>query len=125
MIGNTEAATYNNLANANKQLTSNAVVPLLTTMCQNLNRKLQSDWGYKGSDLVVGFDTSVYRELQDDIASKVEWVNKMPTTLRQKFEILGQTIPETIPSELLDTVFYNNLPIDGISGEPLLDPYAK
>jgi hypothetical protein len=120
LIGNTEASSYNNMMTANKQLTSNAALPLLYSMCSNLNRKLKTDWGYSKGDLVVGFDESVYKELQDDMAVKVKWVNELPTTLRHKFELLGQPVPDMIPDSILDTVYYNNNPVDSIPNDILL-----
>lgn len=66
--------TYNNLVEAEKALTSRSALPLLTSHRDTLNRKLQTSWGYKGVNVYVDFDMSVYTEMQEDIKEKVEWL---------------------------------------------------
>lgn len=112
----------NNAIQAEKALTSRAALPLLTAMQDNLNRKLQSDWGYKGQNIVVCFDMSAYPELQEDRVSQVNWLDKSLLPLKERYKIMGVN-PEGVSEEMLNTIYYQGQPL-GETVE-LIDPYGK
>jgi HK97 family phage portal protein len=69
--------TYNNVVEAEKALTSRSALPLLTSHRDNYNRKLQTDWGFRGQNVYVDYDVSVYTELQEDVNQILDWTNKL------------------------------------------------
>lgn len=89
LLNDPENKTYNNSKEAEKALTSRAALPQLTSFRDQLNRKLQTDWGYKGSGLFVDFDTSVFTELQEDLKEKWTWVRELPISHRSKLEMMN------------------------------------
>lgn len=101
---NPESATLNNLKEAYKGLITNAVLPLMAKVRDAFNRQLQTNWGYAKSGLIIDFDIDSFYELHDDMKDKVEWVMKMPITLRAKLTMLDQEIPEGMTEEMLNQV---------------------
>lgn len=86
--------TYNNQKEAEKALTSRCVLPRLTTRRDNFNRKLKTDWGFKGQNILVDFDLSVFAELQEDFGKKWEAVKQLPITNRAKLEMMALDVPD-------------------------------
>ena len=101
---NPESATLNNLKEAYKGCITNAVLPLMIKVRDAFNRQLQTNWGYAKSGLLIDFDIDSFYELHDDMKDKVEWVMKMPITLRAKLTMLDQEIPEGMSEEMLNQV---------------------
>lgn len=100
-----EAATYDNYATAQKALLCNCVLPMLNAFKNHFNRKLQTDWGYKGTNIVAEYDLGVYSELQPDKKAIAEWISKVPMTIRQKYEQLQIEVPQDyINDELIDKI---------------------
>jgi HK97 family phage portal protein len=66
--------TYNNVTEAEKALTTRSALPLLTSMRESLNRKLQTDWGFKGQNVYCDFGMEVFTELQDDMKEMTDWI---------------------------------------------------
>ena len=87
--------TYNNQKEAEVALTSRCALPKLTSRRDNLNRKLQTDWGFKGVNVYVDFDMSVFSELQEDSKAKWEWVSKLPVSTGYKLEMMGLDVPDS------------------------------
>lgn len=69
--------TYNNVKAAEKALTTRCAFPLLISFRDQLNKKLNSDWGYKEKNVYVDFDFTIFTELDEDMGAKVEWVSKL------------------------------------------------
>lgn len=86
--------TYNSLKEAEKALTTRCALPHLTAKRDHLNRKLQTDWGFKGVNVYADFDMSVYTELQEDQKEKWEWVSKLPVSSKYKLELMGLDAPD-------------------------------
>jgi hypothetical protein len=86
--------TYNSLKEAEKALTTRGALPHLTAKRDHLNRKLQTDWGFKGVNVYADFDMSVYTELQEDQAQKWGWVSKLPVSSAYKLELMGLDVPD-------------------------------
>ena len=125
LLNDPENKTYNNLSESEKALTVRCALPLLTEMCDNLNRKLQTDWGYKGQNIVVGFDISSYPELQEDKAAQVNWLAAawwLP--IERKYEIMGEKIPDYVDEATRQTIYAptNLLPIEEINETGDTDP---
>ena len=99
-------STYNNLEQAEKALTTRAVLPHLISMRDSLNRKLQTDWGYKGQNLIVDFDLSVYHELQGDNKEMIDYLEKAWWyPLKLKYELAGMDIPAYLNNEDLEKIY--------------------
>lgn len=100
LLGSQEAATYNNMKEAEKSLTLRAVLPELTAIRDNFNRKLQSDWGYAGTDLFIDFDMTVFTELEANRAEQSTWLNTAWwLTPEQKLKIQGLAPDPNVPIE--------------------------
>lgn len=125
LLNDPENKIMANSTSGEKALTVRAALPLLTTMRDNLNRKLATDWGYSGTGIVVDFDLSCYPELQDDNQTKVNWLKDSMLPLRRRFEIMGEPIPDYLSEEMLNTIYVNGQAIGEPDGsvDPILDPY--
>lgn len=88
-----ENKTFNNQKEAEKALTSRCALPHLISKRNFVNRKFQTDWGFKGVNMYLDFDTSVYPELQEDQKEKWEWVSKLPVSGAYKLELMGLDVP--------------------------------
>lgn len=107
--------TYNTSKEAEKALTSRCALPRLISTRNNINRKLQSDWGMKGSQIYVDFDMSCYDELQENQAEKWAWVNQLPASSKYKMEMMGLDA-EDDPN--METILINNqlIPLADVVG---------
>ena len=116
-----------NATSAEKALTVRAAIPLLTAMRDNLNRKLSTDWGYKGKNIIVDFDLACYPELQEDKQTQVNWLKDAMLPLRRRYEIMGEPIPDYLSEDILNAIYVNGAAIGEPDAQidPLIDPYAK
>lgn len=89
LLNDPENKSYNNQKEGEKALTTRGAIPQLNSFRNNLNRKLNSDWGYKGQNIYVDYDSTVYTELQDDIKEKWSWVKELPVSWEYKLELMG------------------------------------
>jgi HK97 family phage portal protein len=106
LLNDSENKTYNNQREGEKALTLRCALPLLISMRDNINRKLHSDWGYRGSNIYVDFDASVYGELEANKAEQVEWLDKAWWIApKQKMDIMGLEIPSYIPEEEMEKLY--------------------
>jgi HK97 family phage portal protein len=123
LLGNMDAATYNNMKEAEKALTIRAVLPELTAIRDNINRKMQTDWGYKGTDIFIDFDMTVYQELEANRAEQSTWLNTAWwITPEQKLKIQGLSPDPNVPIEDYQKLYvpsgltpideFTNLPVD-------------
>ena len=79
LMGDSESSTYNNVREAEKALTARCAIPQLVSFRDQFNRKLQTEWGFKGQNVYVDFDQTVFTELQEDVKEKSTWVNQLRT----------------------------------------------
>ena len=110
--------TYNNQVEGEKALTTRCAIPLLTSLRDNLNRKLWSDWGYRGENVYVDFDISVYKELEANKTEQVAWLDKAWwLTPKQKYEEMGMEIPDYIDQTELEKIYVpsNIAPMDAFA----------
>ena len=123
LLGSQEAATYNNMKEAEKSLTLRAVLPELVSIRDNINRKLYSDWGYKDTDICVDFDMTVYQELEANRGEQATWLNTAWwLTPEQKLKIQGLSPDPNVPIEDYQKLYipsglqpldeFTNLPVD-------------
>ena len=77
LMGDSDSSTYNNVREAEKALTARCAIPQLVAFRNHFNRKLQTDWGYKGQNVYVDFDHTVFTELQEDVKEKSTWINQL------------------------------------------------
>lgn len=68
-------AKYSNLNEYKKDMIANVVIPELNKIRDGLNNKLITDWGYKNERIVVDFDISVFKELDEDKKELAQWMD--------------------------------------------------
>jgi HK97 family phage portal protein len=106
LLNDSDNKTYNNQQEGEKALTLRCAIPLLDSLRDNLNRKLHTDWGYKGTDIYVDYDIKVYQELEANKTEQVTWLEKawwIPPA--QKNEIMGIRTPDYIPNEEMEKLY--------------------
>ncbi len=69
--------TFNNLKEAEKALTTRSAIPLLTSRRNALNRKITTDWGFKGQNIYIDYETECFPELTNDQDTTATWLDKM------------------------------------------------
>ena len=106
LLNDSDSKTYNNQREGEKALTLRCAIPLLNSLTENLNRKLHSDWGYKGTNLYVDYDLSVFGELEANKAEQVAWLNTAWwISPKQKLDIMNIEVPDYIPTEELEKLY--------------------
>lgn len=106
LLNDDGSRTYNNQLEGEKALTLRCALPLLNDFTSNLNRKLHSDWGYKGTNIYVGYDVKVYQELEANKTDQVGWLDKAWWIApKQKMEIMGLETPDYIPQEEMEKLY--------------------
>ena len=106
LLNDADNKTYNNQREGEKALTLRCAIPLLDAIAEQLNRKLHSDWGYKGTNVYVGYDIQVYQELEANKAEQVAWLDAAWwISPAQKMEIMGLKNPDYIPVEELQKLY--------------------
>lgn len=93
--------TFNSLEAAEKALTTRCALPHLTSKRDHLNRKLQTDWGFKGVNVYADFDMTVYTELQEDQKEKWSWVKDLIVPEAYKLELMNLDVPDQLPKDLI------------------------
>lgn len=89
LLNDPENKSYNNQKEGEKALTTRGAIPLLNSFRGSFNQKLATDWGYKGQNVYVDYDSTCYTELQDDLKEKWSWVRELPVTWKYKMELMG------------------------------------
>ena len=106
LLNDSDSKTYNNQREGEKALTLRCAIPLLNALTENLNRKLHTDWGYKGTNLYVDYDISVYGELEANKSEQTEWLDKAWwISPKQKLDIMNIEVPDYIPTEELEKLY--------------------
>jgi HK97 family phage portal protein len=77
LLNDPENKVYNNTKEGEIAFTTRCVIPELVSTRNSLNRKFQSDWGYKDKNRFIDFDQTVFTELDEDIKDKVDWITKI------------------------------------------------
>lgn len=81
--------TYNNTIEGERALTTRGALPIINSFRDAFNMKLGTDWGYKGKNIFVDADLTVYSELQDNMKDKWLWVKELPVSWEYKLELMG------------------------------------
>ena len=106
LLNDSDSKTYNNQREGEKALTLRCAIPLLNALTENLNRKLHTDWGYKGTNLYVDYDISVFGELEANKTEQTEWLDKAWwISPKQKLDIMNIEVPDYIPTEELEKLY--------------------
>ena len=106
LLNDSDSKTYNNQREGEKALTLRCAIPLLNSLTENLNRKLHTDWGYKGTNLYVDYDLSVYGELEANKSEQTAWLNTAWwISPKQKLDIMNIEVPDYIPTEELEKLY--------------------
>ena len=106
LLNDSDSKTYNNQLEGEKALTLRCAIPLLDSLRDNLNRKLHTDWGYKGTNIYVDYDIKVYQELESNKSEQATWLNTawwIPPA--QKNEIMGIKTPDYIPQDEMEKLY--------------------
>lgn len=118
-------STYNNLKEAEKALTTRCALPYLVSFRNAFNRKLSSDWGYKGENIYIDFDLSVFSELHQDMKDLTTWLkDSWWLTPRMKYDMQQIDIPEAVSNMAeLDMIFIPNgySELSSLNADPLND----
>ena len=128
LLNDAENKTYNNQREGEKALTLRCAIPLLDAITDNLNRKLHGDWGYRGTNIYVGYDIQVYQELEANKTEQVDWLDKAWwISPAQKMEIMGIKNPDYIPTEELEKLYVpsNLQPLDQFQPLTINEPTPK
>ena len=106
LLNDDGSKTYNNQIEGEKALTLRCAIPLLDSLRDNLNRKLHTDWGYRGTNIYVDYDIKVYQELEANKADQATWLNNAWWIApAQKMEIMGIKVPDYIPQEEMEKLY--------------------
>lgn len=106
LLNDADNKTYNNQMEGEKALTLRCAIPLLDSLTDNLNRKLHTDWGYKNTNLYVGYDMKVYQELEANKSEQATWLDKAWwISPAQKMEIMGIKVPDYIPNDEMEKLY--------------------
>jgi HK97 family phage portal protein len=106
LLNDSDSKTYNNQREGEKALTLRCAIPLLNALTENLNRKLHTDWGYKGTNLYVDYDLSVFGELEANKSEQTAWLNTAWwISPKQKLDIMNIEVPDYIPTEELEKLY--------------------
>jgi HK97 family phage portal protein len=106
LLNDSDGKTYNNQQEGEKALTLRCAIPLLDALRDNLNRKLHTDWGYRGTNIYVDYDIKVYQELEANKSEQATWLNTawwIPPA--QKNEIMGIKTPDYIPQDEMEKLY--------------------
>ena len=125
LLNDADNKTYNNQREGEKALTLRCAIPLLDAIAEQLNRKLHTDWGYKGTNIFIGYDIQVYQELEANKAEQVAWLNTAWwISPAQKMEIMGLKNPDYIPTEELEKLYVPSglQPIDQFQPLTITEP---
>lgn len=107
-----ENKSYNNAKEAEKALTTRAAIPHMINFRDSLNKKLSGEWGgFK--NIIADFDSSVYTELQEDMAAKWTWVKDLIVPEAYKLELMGLDVPDELPKNLI-LVDGNKMPLEDV-----------
>jgi len=71
------AKTFNNMIEAQKALILGAAMPLLDARRRALNRKITTDWGFKGKNVHIDYETDCFPELEADVSKTMDWMSKV------------------------------------------------
>lgn len=92
--------TFNNIKEAEKALTTRSALPVLDSRKNALNRKLQTDWGFKGQNVYLDYSTECFPELQADQKDISDWYSSIIMVIPdQQREALGQEALNTTESK--------------------------
>jgi hypothetical protein len=97
VLNDPENKSYNNAIEGERALTNRGALPLLTTFRDYFNMTLYNQWGYKGKNIYVDADLTVYSELQDNLKDKWTWVKELPVSWKKKLELMGLEYDESDP----------------------------
>jgi len=98
-LGSTEVMTLDNIKVGERALTTRCALPEMTCFRDMLNWKLKTDWGFKGKNVYVDFDMTVYSELAYDLNEVANWISRVsqvftPNEIREQFGFEELEIPE-------------------------------
>ena len=105
--------TYNNVKEAEKALTTRSALPLLSAIRGAFNRKLQTDWGFKGKNVYVDYDIECFTELQPDYQEVINMTSKMMmlTPNEERQAVNWETRPEPEADEVWVLQGGNRVPL--------------
>lgn len=100
LMNDPENKIYSNQVEGQKALLYNAVLPLLVSRQQNFNKKLRRMDAYRGTNKVVEFDLSIYKELESNKQELVGWLKDSRFNMETFYKYMDQEIPADMPEEV-------------------------
>jgi len=94
LLNDPDNKVYNNTVEGEKALTTRCAIPLLNSFRDKFNQSLGDYWGYKGKNVYIDYDITVYTELQENMKDKWEWVKQLPVPNGYKLDLMGLDHPE-------------------------------
>lgn len=106
---------YDNVNQFRKDFIINTILPELNQLRDARNYKLKTDWGYKGSGIVLDYDPTVYVELQEDMKELAQWLAMTDWFTPNEKRAYMNEPPLDIPG--MDMVYLpqNKIPIEEMS----------
>lgn len=102
VMNDPENKSYNNSKEGEAALTSRCAMPQLISGRASFNRKLQTDWGYKGKNIIIDFDPACFTELRQSAKEVAEWTQMVEgLTINEQRDLVGMDArPEAEADEL-------------------------
>jgi HK97 family phage portal protein len=125
LLNDNESSTYNNMAEARKQLYLDICIPELERVYSELNRWLLPRFNKDGKTYHIDYDVSGLEALADNMKEKAEWLNIAwwldPNEKRREMDY------ETKDDPTMDEVWvdFNKTPLSGMASPMLTEEQAK
>lgn len=88
-------------------VTARCAMPQLVSTRANFNRKLQTDWGFKGKNIIIDFDPNVFTELRQSAADVAAWTSQMiAITPNEQRTLMGM---DALQDPIMDEVWVNSV----------------
>lgn len=98
VIGDKSSSTYNNVLEARKAAWTDAIMPLIDSFVDEINRFLSSH----DPDVKIRANYEHIQELQQDRQSQVEWLSKAYwISTQRKQEIMNEEIDDSLPKYII------------------------
>lgn len=120
LLNDPDNKTFNNMEQAKKELITNAVLPELVSLRDDLNRWLLPAYNKTGK-LYLDFDIGVFPEMAEDLGTMATTLSKCYwLTTNEKRQSYGM---EVLPDPLLDKILIPNnlMQIDDLNAIPEID----
>lgn len=107
LLNDPDNKTYANQKEGEAALTARCAMPQLVSTRANFNRKLQTDWGLKGKNIIIDFDPNVFTELRQSAADVAAWTSQLiAITPNEQRTLMGM---DALQDPIMDEVWVNSV----------------